>query len=104
MTTALHTLAHAWNDIENFGPWYVFWTLPLERYMKYMRANIFSGAYPAANFIPCEENPNVGTHFASGLSVADVEVSHQWIPAIRRTGRGTWPKKQKHRMAWGARF
>ena len=51
MTTALHTLAHAWNDIENFGPWYVFWTLPRERYMKYMRANIFSGAYPAANFI-----------------------------------------------------
>ena len=51
MTTALHTLAHAWEDIQNFGPWYVFWTLPLERYMKYMRANIYSGAYPAANFV-----------------------------------------------------
>ena len=51
MTTALHALAHAWDDVANFGPWYVFWTLPLERYMKFMRANIFSGTYPAANFI-----------------------------------------------------
>ena len=51
MTTALHSMCHLWSVIEYVGPGYVSWTLPLERFMKEMRKNILSTAYPAQNFV-----------------------------------------------------
>ena len=51
MTTAIHTLTHAWDDIAYTGPWFESWCLPMERWMKFMRKNIFSTAYPGQNLV-----------------------------------------------------
>ena len=101
MTTALHALAHAWDDVANFGPWYVFWTLPLERYMKFMRANIFSGTYPAANFITRAKRIQ---RLAPHSSVTEKTVCCNRIPAIRGIGRCIGPKEEKNWVAWSERL
>lgn len=51
MTTAIHALTHAWDDIAYVGPWFESWCLPMESWMKFMRKNIFSMAYPGQNLV-----------------------------------------------------
>jgi hypothetical protein len=47
----LHALTHIYEDIRLAGAVFVFHTLPFERYMQYLRANIHSKRLPSENFM-----------------------------------------------------